>query len=338
MSHFAVLVVTPSGTDEEVTKALAPYHEYECTGRDDEFVVDVDRTEEALAAFKADTVVRLKGPDGTLHERFDKTGNWKPEFSKLKDDGRFADRVEFVPPGYERVEVPASDVEASCDWIRGYYGWPIAGEDEVSGYGYIQVDGERNVVKCIDRTNPNAKWDWWTVGGRWQGHLLSTKGAKMDSLRKSNIAVETMRQQAATEAGRLWDRATQIRSEHPVPTTWDKMVEAHPGQIEVARDAYHSQPAMVALKSAADISQWNNDPYVEAMQVDRDSYTAAAAKQAIMLFGFVDIEGRWNERGKMGWWACVSGEMSKAEWADQFNAWFDSVPDDHFLTVVDCHI
>ncbi|MEH4985915.1 hypothetical protein ACOY5P_03465 [Enterobacter asburiae] len=41
MSHFAVLVV---GTNPE--KALAPYHEFECTGIDDAYIQEIDITEE----------------------------------------------------------------------------------------------------------------------------------------------------------------------------------------------------------------------------------------------------------------------------------------------------
>ena len=47
MSHFAVLVVG------EVEHNLAPFHEFECTGTDNEFVQDVDQTEEARADYES---------------------------------------------------------------------------------------------------------------------------------------------------------------------------------------------------------------------------------------------------------------------------------------------
>ena len=40
MSHFSVIVI---GNDPE--KQLAPYHEFECTGEDDEYVQTIDDTE-----------------------------------------------------------------------------------------------------------------------------------------------------------------------------------------------------------------------------------------------------------------------------------------------------
>jgi hypothetical protein len=84
VSHFAVFVVTPEFPTEAVlTKTLAPWHEFECTGRDDEYIVDVDKTDEAKARFAEDTETRLRDADGNLHNRFDEQGDWKPEFLSL---------------------------------------------------------------------------------------------------------------------------------------------------------------------------------------------------------------------------------------------------------------
>ena len=45
MSHFTVMVI-----GENIEKQLQPFHEFECTGTNDEFVVDVDITEEIAQA------------------------------------------------------------------------------------------------------------------------------------------------------------------------------------------------------------------------------------------------------------------------------------------------
>ena len=45
MSHFTVLVV-----GEDADKQLAPYHEFECTGVDDQYILDIDITDEARSA------------------------------------------------------------------------------------------------------------------------------------------------------------------------------------------------------------------------------------------------------------------------------------------------
>jgi hypothetical protein len=47
MSHFSVLVI--GGNVEE---QLQPFHEFECTGTDDQYVQEIDQTEEARKNFE----------------------------------------------------------------------------------------------------------------------------------------------------------------------------------------------------------------------------------------------------------------------------------------------
>jgi len=173
MSHFSVIVVTAEKpTDEILAAVLQPFHEFECTGDDDEFVQDVDKTEEALAEFEKATVTRLRDPSGALHEIFDLQGAYKAEFAQ-PDRERGSGRKLRVPPGWEEVEVAAKDHETAAKWIADYHGWSVLtignAPSETHKYGRIEVDASGNVVRCIDRTNPNAKWDWWQVGGRYSG-------------------------------------------------------------------------------------------------------------------------------------------------------------------------
>lgn len=55
MSHFAVMVI-----GEDVEGQLAPFHEFKCTGLDDQYVQDIDKTEEYLAEYKRKSVKRLR--------------------------------------------------------------------------------------------------------------------------------------------------------------------------------------------------------------------------------------------------------------------------------------
>ena len=67
MSHFTVLVVTnEKPTGEVLEKALAPFHEFECTGVDNEYVQDIDVTEKLRKEYLEQTESLLKAPDGTL--------------------------------------------------------------------------------------------------------------------------------------------------------------------------------------------------------------------------------------------------------------------------------
>lgn len=113
MTHFVGLVVAE--TEAELAALLQPFHEYECTGIEDEFVVDHDDTEENRA-------------DYVKH-----------------DEGR-----DFL------------------EWVQDWTGREVTRNlDGPFGRSVIVLDDESEVVKTICYTNPNNKWDWWVVGGRW---------------------------------------------------------------------------------------------------------------------------------------------------------------------------
>jgi hypothetical protein len=48
--------------------------------------------------------------------------------------------------------------------------------------------------------------------------------------------------------------------------------------------------------------------------------------------------GKWFERGEMGWWACVSNEKDEQTWRSIYTNLIKDLPDDTLLSVYDCHI
>lgn len=192
MTHFVGLVVVESEAD--LASILQPFHEYECTGVDDEYVVDVDRTEEAKEAFAQDTTRCLRDAAGALHSFFTPEGNWRPEFSQPSSEAWAGNRREaFIPPGYEDVTVPAAELQDFATWARSYYG-----ADTVKGVG--------DQISIISHTNPNAKWDWWTVGGRW-GNIVPKNTCTVEQVAnwfpdwQPSVLVDTSGWHAAKEWG-----------------------------------------------------------------------------------------------------------------------------------------
>lgn len=48
------------------------------------------------------------------------------------------------------------------------------------------------------------------------------------------------------------------------------------------------------------------------------------------------MDGKWYEKGEMGWWAISTNE--NPDWQNEFNELIKSLPEDELLTIVDCHI
>jgi hypothetical protein len=298
MSHFTVLAI-----GEDVEKQLAPFHEFECTGIDDEYVQDIDITEEVLSFRNDDVVFDLKEA---------------LEWHGLED----------------RVVKSGSEVHTN-------------GKHK---YGYAIVN-DGKLIKAVDRTNPNAKWDGYQVGGRWTGffklkHLgktggpgIMTKAAKpgyADVAYKQAVDFEGMRADACAEAKAQWEAMHAIIEPHIAAfIPWDKMRdEVHPGNIDAAREAYHAQSANVAKNTSEnDNIRWAS---VEPFLCSCEEYIERARNKAICTFAVLK-DGQWYERGAMGWWGMVADDKGD-EWPKQFNELLDSLPDDTLLTVVDCHI
>lgn len=338
MSHFSVLVI-----GKNVEQQLAPYHEFECTGTDDQYVQNIDITEEARSEFANDTTTCLKAADGTLHSFFDDEGNWRLEFSQPDANASQFDphrRTRFVPEGYEEIEVPRSQVESFAQWIRGYYGARVVlfGEQpdlaKMHKYGYVLVDEAGDVVKVIKRTNPNKRWDYWTVGGRWPG-FLKLKGAAgdVDTAKKGEIDFDGMRDAAGAKAAEQWDRAAVARDGRTW-VSWAHMRDVlHPDNIDAAREAYNAQRAVQAL------GKLFNNPFhdIDAYLAPRDEFIQAARDRAISSYAVVK-DGQWSAKGEMGWFGMSADKMSEDDWNKRVSDLLDGLPDDTQITVVDCHI
>jgi hypothetical protein len=233
MSHFTVAVITPSRpSDEDLAAVMQPFHEFECTGTDDQYVQNVDITEDARAEYAADTTRRYRDPAGTLHDPYEDRfyrdplptenpgfgtgGNGKIAWtSKDWGDGRgYRPKVHFVPDGWDDIRVPTPEVQTFAEWLEGYYGLKPVLPGGHEKHGFVEVSPEGEVLRAIKRTNPNAKWDWWQVGGRWDGLLALRDGvfasqaciADIDPTRRGFDANEPLRTFAVLHNGQWFAR------------------------------------------------------------------------------------------------------------------------------------
>lgn len=293
MSHFPVLVI-----GENVEALLAPYHEFECTGLDDQYVQSIDETEERRREYEND---KNKGGDT------------------------------FV------------------EWCLDYYGWdgnrilvgPNVQPNPADGakYGWMRLTADRSdVVEIIRRSNPNKKWDWWVVGGRWSNMLLLTDGRSVNSAPKRLVDWATIRDTDAREAGELYDKIHQIVQgrtyEH-----WDAVLARYgKDQIEEARSFYHQQDVIRAMNTehARETIGWVHD--FDQWMRPRDVVVTEAAESAGVTHAVITKDGTWHERGEMGWFAMVHDEKPTATWEAEFGEMIDALDDTDLLTIVDCHI
>lgn len=349
MSHFTMLV--PARNKGELEEVLMPYHEYECTGIE-RYVEWVDRTDEYTQEYNEETHPYVRLADGTLVSKYDdRFYTAEPEREMDKKLGRkdFA-----LPEGCELVEMTAVEAglqtleEFAKDWAGAE---PIPGQ--LGRYGRL--------------TNPNAKWDWWLVGGRWNG-LLQMKDGREGRLGKPGLsdgrhAGEPGRASEALAGDVDWDGMRQERLDKTL-AKYRAFREALGNVDEVAlfperaenetydEEGARGDNARAAFRSKEDYCRAHlasrtepaKDYWLDTFKELSDLYYlseeeyAAQFKCDALTFGFVDTNGGWNQRGQMGWWGCVDEDRATDDYDETFWRFVESLPDDQRIFVIDCHI
>lgn len=216
-------------------------------------------------------------------------------------------------------------------------------ENGNSKYGFIlkNGDGSYNIYR---NTNPNKKWDWWVVGGRWSNMLLGKDGKKHDQLRKGDIDIETM-SNTQIEKDLKDYRLFHTEAKEYLGESYNQIISSFQKWKDViatndpkeARDFYHDQPLMSVkdhLHSKYPTDGWRWCSIEDYLRTE-EQVIADAAAQSKKFFAYL-IDDKWYERGEMGWFACVSNEDE--DWNKNAIKLFDDIPDDTVVTVVDCHI
>lgn len=358
MSHFTVLVI-----GENPEQQLAPYHEFECTGRDDQYIQEIDITDELRKDYETKITTRLiNSKTGENLSSCDSRFYRSPTSEELEKDKSimYWNKIKDVPDCWTEKKMPTKDVMSFLEYVKYWKGNTSFKEKdeeitENTKYGYIELDENREVSRVIDRTNPNAKWDWYKIGGRWTGFFPLKKGAEgvrgepglmtphakkgyVDQVRKSNVDFEKARKEKEEIAKENFDLWQFCFEKYDKPKSWksffDRTKESEDYTIEQARKDYNSQPT---------ISKWKElkqDYFycpVEEIGFDRNDYINKCINDTLVPFAVVK-DGKWHERGEMGWWACVSNEMDEKKWCEEIQRLYDDLPDDTLLTLVDCHI
>lgn len=183
--------------------------------------------------------------------------------------------------------------------------------------------------------NPNARWDWYEIGGRWKDDLILYDGSKADYAQVKDIdwhekvAAEFKRQQE------YWDKRYNIIKDLPKFKLW-KQVRDEFTDIDEARRYFNNQPAIKALINANFFFLY--DEFLGDLQTgDKNSCCMKYAMSNVIPYAILNEED-WHEPGRMGWFgmSTAGDEETEAfkEWAWEYLTNLDG---NKYITVVDCH-
>ena len=225
---------------------------------------------------------------------------------------------------------------------------------------FPEVDpGDYRAYRMSTR-NPDAKWDYWRIGGRWGGRFAyrpesafevigTEKGwdspeniplLRCDGGPKRALDLAAMREDAAEAARKTYREYHSIVGELPEAQPWRAFyakVEAGGGySIDQARADFHAQPRVRAIEGTD--FRYRDDPISEfgvSLAICAEKARAGAAPG----FAVVTLDGKWMAPGRMGWWAATDAtDSTRIGYWEAANAYIDGLPGDAWLVVVDCHI
>ena len=362
MSHYTVLVI-----GEPLDEALQPFHEFECTGYNDEHIQELDITDETRENYEDSTRKMVVLENGKLDPLYSDTYK-----VKVEEEGRLFPHTEYRPPaGCEVREVPMKELMSFTEYVTEYDSIDTVAHNQTPNiegehqFSYARLDENGNIAKIIRRTNPDARWDWWVLGGRWKGMLKLKAGAQgtegepgvfgsesrpgwVDQARKGDIDWDGMRQTHFEEASARYDHFEEL-AKSPVDSDqlahkiewWDNNEYPNKHYPEKPQDEFDTFEDYLEyhwkLKCAQQAKVMSILPSSRKIP-SRAQYIGEQC--AFTTYAVLDEDGQWHEPDKMGWWGMShASEEQVDQFQDKFfERFIEPLDDDTLLSVVDCHI
>lgn len=218
------------------------------------------------------------------------------------------------------------------EYLSEYWEFPLVAYgnapdiERTHKYGYALEDERCAIYKVIHRTNPNAKWDFWQVGGRWnERHLLHKNGTGVNRCMKSEVDEEGMIKRHMEQEEYRWGITRNIVGDNFNGfRRWEEVLKESPN-LDVARYTYNTQLAVHIWRTRGRSVEypWNLDSYAKPLEdiIERARSTALST-YAIL------VNGIWHERG---------GKKIEI-WDEEFLEIWKDIPDNKHITLVDYHI
>lgn len=319
MSHFTVAVFS-DGT-KSVEELLAPYQENNMGDCPKKYLKFISESEENRKIWENETTEKVRLLDGSLvwpwdnilyrpitkamYEAFNQDNTKRTRKSGFGSDEQYY--VEDLQSlGAEKINIPFKELyptfkEYMEDFIQTSF------DEEEQDYGYWE--------------NPNAKWDYWTIGGRWKGFLKAKDGQKGEA----SLVMPIRDKQGRYAQAKVKD------------------IDFEPDAVEYQKNIRWWEVVIedAPLKQGEDkkdfLSLYKKE-YLIAKYKNKELF--ARIQSSVITYAVVMPDGTWYQKGQMGWFGCSSETPDASfEWDMRFKENFiDKADPEWILTIVDCHI
>lgn len=286
MSHFAVAVFTKPG-GKTVDELLAPYYE----GITMEPYIEYTR-QQAIDDVKKE--IREYMESNSYNEYLE-----DPE--KYKENHR-EDHYKYISTYHERL-----------NWTdEQLY------EEKKRWYEEDMIDDEGNLLSTY---NPNSKWDWYVIGGRFSG-MLKSKSGKHGEGSSFNRNPRVWGEFDVARVGDI-DFSLDMNSYNKAIRWWEVVIEKQPLKV---------------YENEKDFQSYYTEKYYKEYYRDKETYAKICA--SCSTYAVVTPDGKWHSKGDMFWWGISSETGNESlDWDLHYKERFIDTADPNWtMTIVDCHI
>lgn len=223
------------------------------------------------------------------------------ESHDLSDHKWFENEVmRVLEPFDENKKVEIGEEECSCL------------EDEKPQHGCEECKGTGAYTFA---RNPKAKWDYHIIGGRWDGSL-NKNNVKARNNPENHKPCDTCKGEK------------QVKVENEKSEKFGQMVDC----FWCNGDGWRVDGAKLEKFWEKDSQNITTVDYVIEARASREP-----GKWDYSCFSILTPDGTWHERGRMGWFGCVSDEKDRELWE---NAVSERLEENRgkSLVIVDVHI
>ena len=213
-----------------------------------------------------------------------------------------------------RADYPATDLTDEEIWQEAREAYGMENSDDENIYGYY---------------NPDARWDWWVLGGRWRYQLKVRKNTP--HLKDRDFFAGEPRKQRGKYR---WCDAAPIKD-----ILWSHLNRATPEKIEQMSRFWDVVVDGAEKREDEDFGfHWKGEYYRE-MYGTKENYIMK--ENTFYTHDLLDgINDEWYTMGDMGWFGCDNSTRESFE--EYLRDFYEIIQrpeyQDYWFCVVDCHI
>ena len=245
---------------------------------------------------------------------------------------------DFVESNYARYLADKEKYLSECinenhiKYITEEFPKELLWTDEECYQDAIKDTDKENICKdgSVRSTyNPDSKWDWYEVGGRWAGLLTVKEGTPHEIGEKSwtwgeQNPYDIKDGVIKCDSARIKDLVflDKEKDAQRARRFWELYVEGDEPRNDVDREM---------IKFVLYKQEYYTETY-------KDKETYVRCKSAFSTYAVITKDGKWHAEGQMGWFG-MSTDENVVAWHDGYQKLvFDNAEEDDYITIVDCHI